>query len=346
MAFGNGNLNSVSVSIYMTTRNIKLHNLQIIRAFAALNVVLFHSIGTTKDYGYSPVFLDFLAGWGASGVDLFFVLSGFIMVYSQWGTGATPKKFLLGRFYRIVPIYWIVTLFFIVLLVFVPSVFREATLDIPRALASFLFVSQPILGGFPYVAVGWTLEYEVLFYILFACALIVKNRTVSFLILIISLLTAVYIFDVDLIAIEFLWGAIIGLFYRGFNVSNTLSCIMFLTGVSLFLSTIFLHYPFHRYIVWGVPAGLIVLGAAGIPQLHWRVGIFLGDASYSVYLIHFLVIPAFFKVVSLLNLGLIYADILVAFCFMGSTLCGLVFYWIVERPLLMKRHKRSHTEVP
>lgn len=324
----------------MMTKKIKLNNLQIIRAFAALNVVLFHSIGSSKDYGYPPILLDFLAGWGMSGVDIFFVLSGFIMVYSQWGQEITPKTFLLGRIYRIVPIYWIVTLFFILLLVFLPSVFREATLDIPRAIASFLFVSQPILGDFPYVAVGWTLEFEALFYALFACSLFVKNRIISLFILCIGLTVIVYVFDVNPIAMEFLWGVFIGLIYKNYSMSEISSFIMLLLGIIMFISTIFLSYSFDRYIIWGIPAALIVLGATGVHQLSWRIGIFLGDASYSIYLIHFLVIPAFFKAVKLLNLGTFSGDIMVTLCFVSSTLCGLVFYWIVERSLLMRRRKQ------
>ncbi|MDB2405246.1 acyltransferase family protein [bacterium] len=60
-----------------------LLNLQILRAFAALSVVLFHTIGTSSSYGFDTRWISYLEGWGASGVDVFFVISGFVMLYTQ-----------------------------------------------------------------------------------------------------------------------------------------------------------------------------------------------------------------------------------------------------------------------
>jgi len=317
----------------------KLNNLQIIRAFAALNVVLFHSIGSSKDYGYPPELFGFLAGWGMNGVDVFFVLSGFIMVHSQWGEDITPKSFLLNRIYRIVPIYWIATFLIIALLIFLPSAFREATLDISKVLASLFFVSQPIFGEFPYVAVGWTLEFEALFYVLFACSLFFKNRIFSFFVLCVSIAAIVYIFNIKLIIFEFIWGVIAGLLYRNYSINRSFSFAMLLIGVVVFFSTIFLNYPLPRFVIWGVPAALIILGAAGIFQLSWRLGIFLGDASYSIYLIHLFFIPAFYKFVNALDIGFFTNDILVVLSFVGATLIGVIFYWVIERPLILKRRK-------
>ena len=87
-----------------------LINLQLLRGFAALNVVLLHSIETSASYGYETDFIAFFDGWGANGVDIFFVISGFVMLYTQLDNKNSPKDFLINRAIRIIPIYWLLTL--------------------------------------------------------------------------------------------------------------------------------------------------------------------------------------------------------------------------------------------
>ena len=69
-------------------------NLQYLRAFAAINVVLFHIIGTATSYGYKPDFFSSLEGWGQNGVDIFFVISGFVMYYIQYQKKEVVSSFL------------------------------------------------------------------------------------------------------------------------------------------------------------------------------------------------------------------------------------------------------------
>ena len=82
-------------------------NLQLLRAFAALNVVVLHTIGTADSYGYETNLISYLEGWGANGVDIFFVISGFVMLYTQLDNKKTVKDFLILRAIRIIPIYWL-----------------------------------------------------------------------------------------------------------------------------------------------------------------------------------------------------------------------------------------------
>ena len=90
-----------------------LNNLQLLRAFAALNVVLFHAIGTSASYSYETNFISVFEGWGANGVDIFFVISGFVMLFTQLDNKRSVKDFLLLRVIRIILIYWLLTLFVI-----------------------------------------------------------------------------------------------------------------------------------------------------------------------------------------------------------------------------------------
>lgn len=105
--------------------NKKINNLQALRAFAALNVIFYHIIGTSPSYNFQLKTFDFLTGWGANGVDIFFVISGFVMVYIQKNKPRTPKAFLTDRFFRIVPMYWLLTAVIALLLIFLPTSFRQ-----------------------------------------------------------------------------------------------------------------------------------------------------------------------------------------------------------------------------
>ena len=88
-----------------------LNNLQALRAFAALNVVAYHTIGLQNATSGSNYFLSVLTGWGANGVDIFFVITGFLMVYTTKRRKRSALDFLKGRITRILPIYWLLSIF-------------------------------------------------------------------------------------------------------------------------------------------------------------------------------------------------------------------------------------------
>jgi peptidoglycan/LPS O-acetylase OafA/YrhL len=90
----------------MQTDSEKLLNIQALRGVAAFLVVVLHTLGTAADYGFSTRVFSPLRGWGFGGVDLFFVISGFVMVHVQRVKAYTPGRFLLNRVVRICPLYW------------------------------------------------------------------------------------------------------------------------------------------------------------------------------------------------------------------------------------------------
>ena len=92
-----------------------IENIQALRAFAAINVALFHIIGTAASYSQSSNYLSALEGWGSNGVDIFFVISGFIMLHTQMERRRSVIDFLKLRLIRIMPIYWLLTAFVIML---------------------------------------------------------------------------------------------------------------------------------------------------------------------------------------------------------------------------------------
>src|SRR5258708_6315545 len=102
-----------------------------------MSVVFYHLSMQLRWMGASNVTLSTLA----AGVDLFFIISGFIMVYStDGGTNVSPFKFLERRLIRIVPLYWIATAFAVVVLLSAPHLARQTVLALPHILASFAFL--------------------------------------------------------------------------------------------------------------------------------------------------------------------------------------------------------------
>src|SRR5688572_9349206 len=118
---------------------------------------------------------------GAAGVDLFFVISGFVMVYSSeslFGRREGPLRFLLRRLARIAPLYWAVTIA-IILYIYAAHGSKLFEIYSPASLiASFLFYPYPRLDGlaFPVHLLGWTLNYEMFFYAVFAAAIVLPRR--------------------------------------------------------------------------------------------------------------------------------------------------------------------------
>lgn len=154
---------------------INFTNVQMLRALAAINVVIFHSLFSANKYNMPVTLFAFLKDWGASGVDLFFVISGFIMFYIQYHKNRTCLSFFKDRLLRIAPLYWLLTCFLGLLLLISPFLFREMTFSFKWLLSSILFSSNTLMGSLPLLYVGWTLEYEMLFYLLFSISLLMKK---------------------------------------------------------------------------------------------------------------------------------------------------------------------------
>jgi exopolysaccharide production protein ExoZ len=144
-----------------------LYNLHLLRVIAALGVVYFH---TTSDAGLK---LDWDVG--SRGVDVFFVISGFIIAY----IGTTkPEQFFLRRLIRVVPFYWAATLFVFVMVLVAPQFFRSTNADVTHLVTSLLFIPHESVTGEmqPTLLLGWSLNFEMFFYVLFAISLKLSSR--------------------------------------------------------------------------------------------------------------------------------------------------------------------------
>ena len=310
-----------------------LLNLQILRAFAALNVVLYHTIGTAASYGYETNLISSLEGWGANGVDIFFVISGFVMLYTQLDNKRTVKDFLILRAIRIIPIYWLLTLVVIAIYIIAPFMFREMLISTKWALASLGFMSSAIVGNFPIVYVGWTLEWEMLFYLVFGLSLWFRSWMATLSVTAI-ILTAVSFSVSNFILLEFLAGLLIALLFKrfGFKDFGKLSFIFGSLLLSLSLLGEVRALIESRVVLWGLPSVLIVYGVVAAPQINSKLGKLLGDASYSIYLIQMLSIPVFYKLLTVLGIQLS-NDFLAIACLLATAIGGTVMYLFIEKPM-------------
>ena len=265
-------------------RTPTLLSIQYLRGAAALAVVAMHTGWT-----YS--------GIGAAGVDVFFVISGFIMVHvSQRET--TPRLFLLARARRVVPLYWLASL---------ATIAVTGLSDLPRILTSFVFWPHAGFDGrdYPVVIQGWTLNYEVFFYAVFALSLASPRRrleavSVGFILLVAagrwlqpqSVAAAVY---TGPLLLEFLGGAWLCRAWQHGKLPGRLgSASLVAVGLIAFAVQARIGPSGDwRCLTWGLPALLLVAGALGLEASGSLMRLpgfrMLGDASYALYLTHLLV---------------------------------------------------------
>lgn len=211
-----------------------LYSVQVLRGVAALLVVVLHAYVHLEARDIIPD-VPLPVNSGRAGVDIFFVISGFIMVYisgDKFGRAGAPLDFLVKRVIRVVPIYWFYTLLMASFLFFAPHLFSHGkTFDATHLLASLAFIPwQDSLGNIkPILQVGWTLNYEMYFYVVFAFLLIFSAR--FFLVLLVSILLAGFfagqVFDsippvfsvmTSSLLIEFLMGCLIGIAFSRYKM--------------------------------------------------------------------------------------------------------------------------------
>jgi len=262
-----------------------LLSIQTLRALAAYAVLLFHL----------RVF-----SLGFAGVDVFFVISGFIM--GTIGVHEAPATFLRRRIVRVVPLYWAVTLG-ICLLSLIPHImplFRFSLSDIVCSLLFIPYVND--LGQvWPLVVQGWTLNYEMFFYVVFAaCLLTPRPRIAAIAVLVLLALAGLAIrikgplseTYTSPLLLEFASGLLLSWFnpVRG----RALALVAMALGAIGFILMSFygdLAVPgFTRPLFLGVPSYLLVAGALALELAgHWPtipLARLMGDASYSLYLTH------------------------------------------------------------
>jgi peptidoglycan/LPS O-acetylase OafA/YrhL len=148
--------------------NDRYHSLQILRAIAAWMVVYHHYMQLYYDFKYETIFGEFFSKYGNFGVDIFFVLSGFLM-YQSINEQTNPKSFLIKRIFRIAPAYWFYTLLMVMFIWGLPTEFSYTSYNEKSLFYSLIFYPNENpsgIGYFPLHTVGWTLNFEMAFYVI------------------------------------------------------------------------------------------------------------------------------------------------------------------------------------
>jgi exopolysaccharide production protein ExoZ len=327
-----------------------LQGIQYLRGLAAMMVVVYHLSLQLNSINGATEFQTL-----QSGVDVFFVISGFIMMYStSGGTKITASEFLRRRLVRIAPLYWAATIFIVAMLLFAPQFVKSSKLEWEHASASLAFIAHenPAARGayIPLVTPGWTLNIEMMFYAVFGCAIWLGSRKPLYVVLIAGVpLTAlallglafqprgIFGFYANPIILEFVYGILIA---RHTMRNADLPMNALVVGALLLLFVGLLCAPpegplLLRSFRYGIPAAAIVFLALSKSVPRWTLLHLLGDASYSIYISHFFVLSAFAQLWRRLGLGALEHGALI-FYFLGTTLAivvGVACWRYIERPL-------------
>ena len=308
-----------------------LNDIQVLRAFAALNVALFQILGSSAAQGLAPHSLLFLQGWGECGVDIFFAISGFVMVVAHSGKDVSPIDFMVLRIHHIVPVYWLLTLLVIAAYALMPQLAKSAPPSISHIAASFFFLSGALLGKPPVLYVGWTLEYEMLFYLLFALSRCTPHPIWRVLLQVAGMVLAVFWGGANAVLTEFLLGVLAGeLFLR--QTLRAYAPMIAMTGLALLCTSIFFKPDWSRIIIWGLPSLMIVWGAAASRQIDGGMFTYLGATAYSIYLVQVISLPAFYRLATHIP-GLVPNELLALVALLIATLSGCLFHEYCEKPI-------------
>ena len=285
---------------------------------------------------------------GSRGVDIFFVISGFIMVYAtrKLGNELSAVKscttFLGKRFIRVVPLYWLALIVTVYPYLFNWVNTGVITSDLITIFKDFAFIPHLSIDIdekgeiFPALIQGWTLNYEVIFYLLFGLAILTRQyRNITLIVVLLGLVVTgrlhhfhyiPAIFYTNTILLEFVFGMIL---------------------YEIYIKTQDLH--FSKFTLWfiAITNDKVVLGAASAIIVwsfirafretnYWLLKL-LGDASFSIYLFHLTAFKLAREVVSLLSISPSnYFNIIaiIAIHAIISILVGVAIYFVIEKPLL------------
>jgi exopolysaccharide production protein ExoZ len=322
--------------------------IQYLRALAALMVVWHHAL----DQVPGNLTMIHIPVFGPSGVDLFFVISGFIMFVTTIEKPLTPRRFFELRIVRVVPLYWLMTLLMVGYASIASNAFKTMRFSLAAVVKSLLFIPYDSLSfpghAWPVLVPGWTLNFEMFFYAVFALVLIIPMRW-RLMCLVVTMVGLVitgkiigqsqgpfeWVYTNPLL-LEFAAGAVIGQLWvrKALHIPLTASGAAMVIGFYLLIMRD--KPPFMNYSQM-LGALMVVTGCLHpvICMFRSRVLLALGDASYSIYLTHLFALSA-------LRLGwqhfIPQASLASAITFMvvALTFCaaaGYMAYRWVEKPL-------------
>ncbi len=336
----------------------RFDHIQALRGVAALMVFAAHIKGAEISYGGEGALLPYALLMGVTGVDLFFLISGFVMAHVVLGAARGRRatgRFLFNRAARIYPVYWAVTLGLLIFFAGKQILFNEAT-PFPNPVETFLLL--PDDAG-PLLAVGWTLVHELYFYLVIALLVVWRDaRALPFLGVWAAIVSAGVVSGLEAanpwtriafspLTFEFIGGALIALLVRRGVTRFALPALMLGVAAVIGISVGFADrlYPetvadfSRRVLIFGPPYALILYGAAAFEASRgprapkWLVA--AGDASYSLYLVHLPVFLVVGKAMSLVVPDGAFDNALLIAAFLAAGLVAAVaVHLFIEKPAL------------
>lgn len=282
---------------------------QVLRFVAAFMVLLSHATAVVADKHLSSL----VPRWvnGHSGVDIFFVISGFVMYSSCAGEVAEQgawKRFALKRVARVIPLYWIATTVKLMLVLLAPWAVQGSDLSICHVLGSYAFSPELFPAGtpVPLLPVGWTLNFEMFFYAMCAIALYLHRRPLSIVGPTFAILAALGIClnptepmetsYANPLLLEFIVGMFIAKHAGALRQLDWRIAVLALVAGLFGDVMIEADGSTSRVLLWGGSSAVAVVGAVSLEsrvRAHIvRPLLLLGDASYALYLVHTFVVPA------------------------------------------------------
>lgn len=346
----------------------KLLYLQVARGVAANLAVLQHL--RQFELKYADTQLPLVIQYGSLGVDIFFVLSGFVMV-AVAGRNVGPLHFLWRRAARIYPTYWLATAVMLGVAFAVPGIVHERIDNIPLW-RSFLLIAASPKG--PVVSVGWTLVHEVYFYVVFAVFIALRIPILLGVLAWAAMITSAMMVCPDYIAaspilsmaaspltFEFMLGVVVGTLWLHNLTLGTL--VAGIAGSAMLFGAICVHFLFLaqpltlfdtpflltvRVLLFGVPIALIIYAIAAYER-HSSLRpptllVSIGDWSYSIYLFHFMALSVLGRLViqGFGERGISGGIVLFIAGFLLVNLIGAGLYTVFERPMLTWLHSLGH----
>ena len=326
----------------------EIYGIQCLRALAATMVVFHHTLEESNGSAH-PFSPGWLTTGGAAGVDIFFLISGFIMIHTSFGADGAPPgpgPFLLRRAARIYPAYWVCCLGMV-------AISMLGYLHAHPLHAYGVFASLVLLPTHsPLLYVSWTLVYEAYFYLVFALALVSRDSTRTAAIATGIIAAVLFLIRYGLgmpasaflanpIQMEFCAGMWLAVLYRrnGFSLGSwlTIPALALLYAAPLFSAhpntNGLIDWP--RVFFWGIPGALLLLASlrVGTGGALSRFGVRLGDASYGLYLTHPFLTLAYAAALKRTGLHHLPQPMIVAAVVAASIAVALAFRSRIEKPL-------------
>ncbi len=341
----------------------KIESIQILRGLAALLVVFLHACHDVSHKIVNSIILNFynLSLFGGIGIDIFFIISGFIMIFIHgydFNKKKAPVIFLLKRLIRIVPLYWIFTLFSAAILLFFPELFTKGKqFDLSHLISSLLFFPWYNSVGeiFPVLPVGWSLNVELYFYFIFSLTLFFPRKYfyISISAIFISVILLVKFFNLtspfslmvgNYIVLEFLIGIYLGLLYQKNMMLLNYWFWIFISTLLIFSNIFIMYDSEYRVITTGIPCALLIYAMLSIEKnkkdYSFNRWLFLlGNASYSIYITHIFFYKGTIKVIYRL-FGEINPDVIILISVLLSILGGFFIYLTIEKPMYLYMNKK------